>query len=192
MSDVSEHQNNVKAARMVIVYPFALIVIGMLVNALVFGFSPIVVALPDELAIMGVVIAAILLLANHSWLMTSTELTRIKHGLSTTPEEWAERGAEKSDISQDGWDALERRHNAHRNTTENTIYFAMLSGVMLMVTAPAYLVVLWSVCFGVSRLGYSYSYFTANTDMRGIFMSLTLLSVYAMAGYLFVALCLSF
>ncbi|WP_162651320.1 MAPEG family protein [Lentilitoribacter sp. Alg239-R112] len=187
-----QEDSNSKARKMVIGYPFALIFIGMVVNWLAFGFDPISVAMPDKLSIIGIIIAAVLLLANHTWLMTSTELTRIDHGLLTTPEEWAEKNREKADAAQAGWDALERRHNAHRNTTENTVYFAILAGLTLLVSPPAYLVLVWSVCFGVSRLAYTYSYFAANTDLRGIFMSLTLLPLYAMAGYLFVAMMMSF
>ncbi len=68
-------------------YPVALIVIGVLMNLLVFGVQPTLPALPTPETISVLTFSAILLSANHTWLMTTTELTRMRFELATTPEE---------------------------------------------------------------------------------------------------------
>lgn len=184
---MSNQTSNVKAARMIIGYPFALIIIGILINMFVFGISPIEIGLPEKSLIVAFIFSFVLLVANHIWLMTSTELARLKGGISTTPEEWAERGQVKDDANQHAWDEVERRHNAHRNTTENIVYFIPLALTMLIIGPSGYVFETWVMCFALARLGYTYAYLSKNTDLRGIFMSLSLLPVFAMASYLVLA-----
>ena len=69
----------------------------------------------------------LLLVINHTVLMTTTELTRLKYDLKATPEEWAASDHNRADITAEAETELERQHNAHRNATENTVYFAMLA-----------------------------------------------------------------
>lgn len=180
--------NNSRAALLVKVYPFGLIAISVLINVLVFDIQPLTIALPSPEIIDALIIAAVLLVGNHSWLMTVTELTRGKYGLATTPEEWEAKGGRPQSIEQDAHDALERRHNAHRNTTENTVYFVLLAAVIAIVSPVALMAQVWIIGFAVARLGYTYSYLSAQTGLRGLFMSLTLLSLYGMASYLVVAM----
>ncbi|KZK88932.1 MAPEG family protein [Pseudovibrio sp. Ad5] len=185
--DIAEVDNS-RATLMVKAYPFALIAISLLINLFVFGIKPLVITLPSPEAIKALIIAAVLLLGNHTWLMTVTELTRAKYDLATTPEEWEQKGGRPSSIAQDARDALERRHNAHRNTTENMVYFLLLAAVVAVVSPVTLMVQVWIVGFAVARLGYTYSYLSAQTGLRGLFMSLSLLNLYGIASYLVMAM----
>ncbi|GHE89549.1 hypothetical protein GCM10016455_07290 [Aliiroseovarius zhejiangensis] len=109
-----------KLTRIIVVYPIGLIVISMVVN-LVLGVEPLTVALPSVGVMAALVVANALLLLNHTWLMTWSELTRLHHGIYASPKEYAEANARKEDVPALGWRALERHHNAHRNATENTM-----------------------------------------------------------------------
>ena len=169
---------------MVKAYPVALVLIAVILNLLVLGVKPIVVALPSPESVVALTISAALLVLNHTWLMTTTELTRVKFNMATTPEEWAARGRKREDAPRLGLDELERRHNAHRNATENVVYFAFLALVLVLVSPPPLAFQVWVIGFSVARLGYTYSYLAVKTGARGFFMSLSLLSLYGMASYL--------
>lgn len=179
---------NSRARTLVLLYPFGVLVVGMLVNGLVFGIEPLAVALPSAGAIVALAIAAVLLVINHSWLMTATELTRVRHGMYAAPEEWAAAGRAPGDAPAEGVRELERRHNAHRNTTENTVYFAIAAAVFLLVSPPVIAAQVWFMTYAIARLGYTASYLVGNTGLRGLFMTLTLLPLYAMAAYPVMAL----
>lgn len=178
----------IKIARIVTAYPFALILLAVVANLLVFGMRPVVVALPS-IEVMGtLIVASTLIVINHSWLMTTTELTRVHHGMAASPEEWAKIGRRPEDVTPAARIALERRHNAHRNTTENAVYFALFAPVFALVSPPALAAQVWIVGFAVARLGYTYAYLAERTGMRGIFMSASLLSLYGMTSYLVIGL----
>ena len=166
------------------VYPVGVLLVSVLLNYFVFGVNPVVVALPSVESIVALIIAAPLLVINHTWLMTSTELTRIRFGLYSTPEEWTASGTSPQDAPEKGLRELKRRHNAHRNTTENTVYFAFLVGIFVLVSPPTLAAQAWIIGFAVARLGYTYSYLVGNVNLRGLFMSLSLLAMYGMASYL--------
>ena len=166
------------------VYPFALLLIAVLLNVFVFGLRPLVISVPSHDSIVAIVVSAILLVINHSWLMTATELVRVRFGMYTTPEEWAASGRSPSDVTDEGLAELERRHNAHRNTTENTVYYVLLALIFIIVTPAPSAVLAWVLAFPIARLGYTYSYLSKNTGARGFFMSVGLLAVYGMATYL--------
>ncbi|MEM9631350.1 MAG: MAPEG family protein [Pseudomonadota bacterium] len=181
--DSSQTERSQRARFFILAYPFALIAICLLLNVLLFGVRPIVIALPSELIIVLLVIAAVLLLANHTWLMTTTELTRAKFGMYATPEEWQASGRKREDTATKGLEELERRHNAHRNSTENTVYFVFLA-LLFSITSPAESAAFaWIAGFGVARLGYSFSYLAGRDGLRGLFMSLSLLCLYGLASY---------
>ena len=147
-----------KAVRLVTAYPVALVVIAVIVNVLALKVNPMAVALPSPNAIVALAISGALLLINHTWLMTATELTRVRFNLSATPEEWAESGRSERDAPEQGLEELRRHHNAHRNTTENTVYYVFLA-VTLALTSPTDLAVqVWGIVFGLARLGYTFSY----------------------------------
>lgn len=169
-------------------YPFALIGIGVVLNLFVLGINPLRVAMPAIESIYALIIVAALLVTNHTWLMTATELTRSRFRMYATPEEWAESSRRREDVTVEGLQELERHHNAHRNTTENTVYFVFLALIFVLVSPPAIAAYIWLVTFPIARLGYTYSYLTGKDGVRGLFMSLSLLSVYGMAGYLVVSL----
>lgn len=172
-----------RAGRLVLGYPFALIATAALANHLLLGVGPAVVALPSHGTVLALGLCGVLLLVNHTWLMTSTELTRLKHDLSATPEERRDRGPALADITPIAREALERRHNAHRNTTENIVHFAILALPFALISPSVPAAFAWIAGFGAARLGYTYCYLSANTAGRGVFMSLGLLALYGMAEY---------
>lgn len=165
-------------------YPIALIIIGLVLNLLVFGVQPIQAALPTDDVLTALVIAAILMVINHSWLMTTTELTRLNYKMYASKEEWIEAGVRKEDVSSDGWVELDRRHNAHRNATENTVYFGFLALLICFITPVVLTAQVWIIGFAVGRLGYTYSALRGQSGLRGIFMTISLLSIYGLGGYL--------
>ena len=179
-----EKKRNQRFTAIILCYPVALILIALVINWFAFGIDKVVVALPATDIICALAIAGVLLAINHSWLMTSTELTRLKYKIYATPEEWAASGTVKEDASKEGLNELERRHNAHRNTTENTVYFVFLAAILSLVSPSVLAAQIWIIGFAVARLGYTFSYLAGRDDARGLFMSLSLTAIYGMASYL--------
>jgi len=171
-------------------YPLVLLAVGIVVNLSVFGVGPSAIALPSAASINALVIAAILLTVNHTWLMTSTALTRARFKIHATPEEWAASGTSPEDVPEDGFYELERHHNAHRNTTENTIYFVLLALILVFVSPTTIAAQVWIIGFAIARLGYTYGYLSGRDGARYIFMSLSLLAMYGIASYLAISLVL--
>ena len=188
VTDSDDANDQRRTITLVKAYPLGLLLIAVALNYFVFGINPIDVTLPSADSIGALVAAAALLVINHTWLMTTTELTRLRYGMLSTPEEWAAKGKNAADASMEGLQELERRHNCHRNTTENTVYFAFLAGILVLVSAPTLATQVWIVSFAVARLGYTYSYLAGNVSLRGLFMSLSLLPMYGMASYILVSL----
>jgi uncharacterized MAPEG superfamily protein len=91
-------------------------------------------------------------------------------------------------VPEEGWRELERRHNAHRNTTENTVYFAILSAVICFASPAVMAAQIWLMTFPLARLGYTYIYLSGKVALRGVFMSLSLLVIFGMATYLVMGL----
>ncbi len=181
-----------RVRRIVILYPFAIAIVGLAINLVVFGVSPLDISVPGRFVFAMLTIAFVLLVINHAWLMTTTELTRLKYQLRTTPEEWRESDLDPAQASPEGIAELERRHNAHRNTTENVVYFAPLALLFAFASPPVAASVVWLAGFGLARLGYTYAYLSRNTSLRGVCMTLSLLSLFGLAGYLAVALGFAF
>jgi len=177
-----------RTAVIVIAYPFIVLLIGAAMNLFVFGVNPTVIALPTTEIMACLVISAALLVINHSWLMTTTASTRSRFGIHSTPEEWARSNTSQEDAPAEGLREVERRLNAHRNATENTIYFVFLAPIFVVVSPPLLAVQIWTIGFAVSRLGYTYSYLCGKDGLRGIFMSLGLLATYGMVSYLLAGL----
>ncbi|ASM75448.1 MAPEG family protein (plasmid) [Pseudosulfitobacter pseudonitzschiae] len=173
-----------RVAMIIIGYPVALLIAAIAVNLVLIGVQPVVVALPSEGAVGALAITFALLVANHAWLMTSTELTRLRFDLSATPEERAARGREGAVIPAHASDELERRHNAHRNTTENVVCFLCPALLLAFVSPPAAVLYLWSIGFALARLGYTWSYLAGRTGARGLCMSLSLLTLFGVTSYL--------
>ena len=73
-------------------YPFGVLLVSVLLNLFAFRVSPLAVALPTKECIYSVIISAVLLVINHTWLMTTTELARLRFNMYATPEEWAKSG----------------------------------------------------------------------------------------------------
>ena len=172
----------------VMAYPLGMLLIGAVLNLFVFGVIPAAVALPSAECTLALVVSAVLLVINHTWIMTSTELTRVRFKMYSTPEEWAASGTSRQDAPEEGLRELDRRHNTHRNTTENTVYFMLLALIFALVSPPAAAAQAWIIGFAVARLGYTYSYLAGNDAARGLFMSLSLMAMYGIASYLVMSL----
>ncbi len=180
-SEVSRQRNPL--VNVVIFYPFGVLLIVISLNFLAFGVSPFAISTPSPELILALGISAILLVINHTWIMTATELTRAKYGIYATPEEWAASGKERANVSSKGHYELERHHNTHRNTTENTIYYILLALIFSFLSPTPLAANIWLVSFTIARLGYTYSYLFGKDNLRGLFMTLSLLSLYGMASY---------
>lgn len=183
-----EENRKQRAKAIVIAYPLAVLVIAVILNLFVFEVKPILVALPSVELILPMVIAAVLLVINHTWLMTTTELTRVQFNMYATPEEWAASGTSQEDIPKEGSRELERRHNVHRNTTENAIYFILLAFVFFLISPTTLAAQVWFIGFSIARLGYTYSYLAGRDNVRGLFMTFSLLAMYGIASYLAMSL----
>lgn len=164
-------------------YPFGVLVLAIVLNFM-FGIDPIQISRPSRELLGLISCAAILLVINHSWIMTVTELTRNRYKIFASPEEWISSGYKKLDITEEGSFEIDRCLNTHRNTTENIVYYILLLFVFSFVSPSQLAAWAWVLVFPISRLGYTYSYFKGKDNIRGIFMSLSLLSVYGIASYL--------
>ncbi|MEW6992594.1 MAPEG family protein [Colwelliaceae bacterium 6441] len=164
-------------------YPYGVLVLAIGLNFM-FGIEPVQISTPSK-ELFGIIsISAIILVINHSWIMTVTELTRNRYKIFASPEEWLSNGCKKQDVTDKGSFEIERCLNTHRNTTENSIYYVLFVFVFSFVTPSQLAAWAWILVFPISRLGYTYSYLTGKDNIRGVFMSLTLLSVYGIASYL--------
>ncbi|MFC4361992.1 MAPEG family protein [Simiduia curdlanivorans] len=179
-----EKKGSTQGANWIIkVYPFGVLLLS-LVLCFVLGIQPTQAAVPTNELLGILTLAAAILILNHSWVMTATELTRHKYKVYASPEERKTHAASKADVSDEGINEIERHLNTHRNTTENTIYYIFLA-IIFSLASPSLLAAwVWLLLFPIARLGYTYSYFAGNDNLRGVFMSLTLLSTYGMASYL--------
>lgn len=177
-----------KFTLIIIAYPIVLIAISLGVNVLGFGVRAPVLALPSQGLLVALAVSGILLLINHSWLMTATELTRLRHSMYATHEEWVQNGVRKEDVDERGWIELERHHNAHRNATENTIYFVCLAPLVCLTTPPTLLAQIWLITFAFARLGYTLGALRPMGGLRQLSMSVSLLALYGLASYLAVSL----
>ncbi len=188
---MSEHSINMRQKRsmiIVIIYPIIVILLSILFNLFIFEVQPFNVDLPTIEIISSLTIASVLLIVNHTWLMTSTELTRVRFKLYSTPEEWESSGTNRKDASEKGIQEVERRHNIHRNTTENTIYYILFSLPFLFVSPTTLGIKVWLVGYPVARLGYTYSYLAGKDNVRGFFMTISLLALYGLVSYLVISL----
>lgn len=177
-----------KATRLVLGYPWAVLLLALLINGVALEPRPWVVSLPETNRLIALCVAVILLCVNHTWLMTATELTRVKYRMFATPEEWLASGASRADVPEVGFQALERVHNAHRNTTENTVFFVLLLIPFMLSGSSLLAVCLWVPGFALARLGYTFCYLNRHDSGRGLFMSLGLLAMYGVASYPIMAL----
>ena len=188
MTDRGNMSGAERTKTIVKVYPFALLVVAVLMDFFAFGVSPLAVAVPLSNVVTSLAVASVLLLINHSWLMTTTELTRLDFNMHATPEEWAANQLSEESASAEGVRELQRHHNAHRNTTENTVYFVFLALIFSAVSPTPAAAWAWIVGFPLARLGYTYCYLKGHTNGRGLFMSLSLLAMYGIASYLLIGL----
>lgn len=173
----------IKATRMVLAYPFVLVLFSFVLNFFLVEAGVFSISVPGEGPLLALSLAAILLCLNHSWLMTATELTRVKYRMYATPEEWQASGTSPEEISKTGHQELARAHNAHRNSTENAVFFGVLL-IPFMLSGPTLSAAsLWLPGFALARLGHTYSYLYGHDNLRGLFMSLGLLAMYGVASY---------
>ncbi len=176
-----------KTMSIVIAYPFGILSVSLVVNVLM-GIKPYYPSIPTLELIYPLVTSAVFLVVNHSWLMTATELKRVRFRMYATPEEWAASNTSRNDIPELGIMELERVHNAHRNANENTLYFMLLCIAFIFSSPSSLVAYVWVVGFAVARLGYTYSYLAGKDKVRAFFMTMTLLTTYGLASYLVVSL----
>jgi uncharacterized membrane protein YecN with MAPEG domain len=172
----------------VTMYPIVVCLVSVALNLWVFGVPAMVVALPSTECMQALAIAAVLLTFNHTWLMTATELTRVRFRLFATPEEWAANGTSADDASPDGVRELQRRHSAHRNATENTAAVVLLVVVFAFTSPSAIAAYTWILGFAAARIGHAYGYLRRSDGIRGTFMTLGLLAMYGLASHLVLSL----
>lgn len=169
-------------------YPLALILISLIINLVVFEVDSPVIALPSKQITWAIVVSGVLLVLNHTWLMTTTELTRLHYNMYATNEEWEDNNAKKEDVDGQGWIELERHHNAHRNATENTVYFVFLASIVCIVSPSTLMAQFWLICFAVARIGYTFGALRRMSTLRQISMSFSLLAIYGLSSYLVLSL----
>lgn len=177
-----------KVAVIILAYPNALVAVSLAINLFALGIRPALVALPSTDVLLALSLSVILLLITHTGLMTSTELTRLRHDMKATPEEWAASKTTRADILEIGWHELERHHNAHRNATENIVYFPLLALVFCLISPGSLAAWVWILGFALGRFGHASAYLMGWDGLRGVFMSVSLTALYGMAGYVLLAL----
>lgn len=187
-SSIDETKRQARMVTIVTLYPAGVLLVSMALNVFAFGVNPYVVVLPSVWCVRALVVGAVLLVLNHTWLMTATELARGRFKMHATPEEWAASGTSPEDVPRVGVRELERHHNAHRNSTENTVVFGLLAVVFALASPTTAAAQAWIIGFAVARLGYTYSYLRGRDGARGLFMTLGLLAMYGMASYLALSL----
>ena len=168
-------------------YPLALLAVGIVVNTFI-GVDAAAVALPSIWCLRAMAAAALLLVVNHTWLMTATEMTRARFRMRASPEEYEAAGGSATDASAEGLREVERHHNVHLNDTENAVRFVALAVVFMFISPTDLAAGVWFVGYGVARLGYTYSYVRRMTGWRGAFMTLGLVSMYGVASYILLSL----
>jgi hypothetical protein len=158
-----------KFTLIILAYPVALVLIGVGLNVFAFGIDQPIAAHPSAQVVYALAIAAVLLILNHTWLMTATELTRLNHSIYASHEEWAENDARKEDVARRGWIEPDRHHNADRKATENTVPFVFLASVVSMISPPVLVSQIWIIGFTIARLGYTFSALRGKSGLRGFF-----------------------
>lgn len=187
-TEVDEKKSQNRTMAIVVTYPIAILIVGIVLNIFAFGVNPFATSFPSIELISALVLAAVLLIINHAWLMTATELTRVRFKMHSTPEEWAANGKQAEDAPSEGVRELKRHHDTHRNTTENIVYYILLVFLFILSSPPNIAAQVWIVGFAVARLGYTYSFLSGKDNARGLFMTLSLLPMFGMASYLVISL----
>ena len=182
--DQTERDRRARARLILIGYPVVILLVSVVVDVFVLGVEPLVFAAPSAWSLRALIAASVLLVFNHTWIMTATELVRGRYRLQATPEEWTEAGLRAEDAPAEGVRELQRCHNLHRNSTENTVVFALLVLPFVMVSPSPTIAGVWIVGFAVARLDYTFAYLAKRTGVRGAFMTLSLLAMYGVATYL--------
>jgi len=186
--NTEEMKRQKRTMSIVVIYRIVVILLSVALNIFVFEVHPFVVTLPSNELFQTLIIATVLLVLNHTWLMTATELTRVRFKMYSTPEEWLASGTNRGDATKKGISELERHHSTHQNTKENVVYYVLLALIFVFSSPPTIVATVWLVGFAVARLGYTYSYLYGKDNARGLFMSLSLLAVYGLASYLVMSL----
>ena len=186
--NTEEMKRQKRTMSIVVIYRIVVILLSVALNIFVFEVHPFVVTLPSNELFQTLIIATVLLVLNHTWLMTATELTRVRFKMYSTPEEWLASGTNRGDATKKGISELERHHSTHQNTKENVVYYVLLALIFVFSSPPIIVATVWLVGFAVARLGYTYSYLYGKDNARGLFMSLSLLAVYGLASYLVMSL----
>ena len=76
--NTEEMKRQKRTMSIVVVYQIVVILLSVALNIFVFEVHPFVVTLPSNELFQTLIIATVLLVLNHTWLMTATELTRAR------------------------------------------------------------------------------------------------------------------
>jgi len=174
--------------KIVVGYPFVLLFIAIALNIFAWEVKPLTISLPTIEYLRPLIIATVLLIINHSWLMTATEIVRSRYKVFSTPEEWITNKAKLEDAPAEGIRELKRCHDTHLNSTENIIYYILLCLIFILCSPPVLAAEILIIGYAISRIGYTYSFLYGKDGTRGLFMTLSLLAMYSMACYLVIAL----
>lgn len=179
---MNDTQPNISSRQwaILLVYPLVPFVVALITNLLV-GVNRLEVALPTDTVIGFAALSVLFLIVNHTWLMTHTEVTRARFGLFATPEEEAESNPISQGVTNT--QELNRSHAAHRNLTENTVHFALALPVFLFLSPPATLAATWLCGYAIMRLGHTYFFLSGNANLRGVFMTGSLVALYGLVTY---------
>jgi len=183
-----ERKRNQRILKIVIGYPFALLIIAIALNIFVWDVKPLTISLPTIEYMRPLIIATVLLIINHTWLMTATEIVRSRYKVFSTPEEWTTNKVKLEDTPEEGIRELKRCHDTHLNNTENIIYYVFLCLIFMLCSPPVLIAEILIIGYAASRIGYTYSFLYGKDGARGLFMSLSLLAMYSMACYLAISL----
>lgn len=169
---------------MVLAYPWVLFALAGALELWLGSPTSLAFTPPSTQGLVGVSMAGVLVLVAHSWMMTTTELTRLHHSIATTREEQQSGSVIADQASPEAREDLGRQHSAHRNLTENCASIILLVFPFLCTSPGDISALIWPLGFGIARFGHAWAYLHKNTGARGLFMSLSLLSQYAMAVHL--------
>lgn len=169
-------------------YPIVVALIALALSLYVLPTLVSGTSWPENTVLIAIALATGLLIVNHSWIITATELARLKHGIYVVPEEIPSEKQATYAPSSEGQADVARCHNIHRNTTENVVYIFPLAIAIWLAAPQLTESAIWIVTFAVARLGYTYSYLRANTALRSVCMTASLLAMFGLSFQLLYAL----
>lgn len=189
-TEAARHQTKFYLA--IVGYPIVVAGVALLINRYALPAAVQNALWPEQMLLLAFAFSTGLLWLNHCWIMTATELARLKHGIYVVPEEVPPAEQATYAPSPDGMADVGRCQNIHRNTTENSVYFFPLAIGLLLVPVLDKTEVggaaFWFGAYALARLGYTFAYLRAKTGLRSLCMTVTLLANFGLLFQLIGAL----